>query len=455
MNPMRYVALTGNLGAGFHEASLAAAMARGVAFIGADAGSTDGGPHYLGTGDWIWARDAYLRDLRLALSAARRADVPLVIGSCGGGGNDSCVDDFAALVDEIAQAQGWRLNLATIYTEPPRDYLVERYESGAIRALDAAPAIDKRTFEAPGHIVAMAGAEPIQSALEAGADVVLVGRCADAAIYAALPLMRGFDPALVWNAAKLMECGAAPAENRRGQDCLLCTMEPDGFVLEPLDPTMRCTPRSVVAHTMYETADPYALVMPSGVMNSREAVYEAVDERRVRVSGGRFEPAEVYTVKLEGATPVGHQSCFWGSVRDPALLAELDGWVEGMRARVVERLADIYDVPYQLSLRAYGADGTVGIDTGRIAHEAVLVCDVVAQDPAVAAGMARAAYHVVLHWPAKAWSGASITGIAHPYSAPVFDRGPVHRFTLNHVLELERDEIPRLFPVSMSVVGAP
>ena len=55
---MRYLALTGNLGAGFREASLAAAMERGVSFIGADAGSTDGGPHYLGTGSWIWAREA-------------------------------------------------------------------------------------------------------------------------------------------------------------------------------------------------------------------------------------------------------------------------------------------------------------------------------------------------------------------------------------------------------------
>ena len=450
---MRYLALTGNLGAGFSEASLAAGMERGVSFIGADAGSTDGGPHYLGTGSWIWARDAYLRDLRLALRAIHRAGVPLVIGSCGGGGNDSCVDDFAALVDEIARAEGMRLKLATIYTEPARPYLVERFEAGAIRPLEAAPPIDKSTLEAPGHIVAMAGAEPIQTALESGADVVLVGRCADAAIYAAMPLMQGFDPALVWNAAKLMECGSAPAENRRGQDCLLCTLEPDAFVLEPLDPSLSCTPRSVVAHTMYETADPYRLVMPSGVMNSREAVYEALDPRRVRVSGGRFDPADVYTVKLEGASPVGQQSSFWGSVRDPAILADLDGWLEGMRERIVTRLRDVYDVDYQLELRAYGADGTVGIDTQRAAHEAVIVCDVVAQDPEVAAGMARAAYHVVLHWPTKAWSGASITGIAHPYSAPVVDRGPVYRFTLNHVLELERDEIARLFPVSTRMVG--
>jgi len=450
---MRYLALTGNLGAGFNERSLAAATERGVDFIGVDAGSTDGGPHYLGTGDWIWARDAYLRDLRLALAAVHDAGVPLIVGSCGGGGNDSCVDDFAALVEEIVQDAGWSLRLATIHCEPSRAYLAERYEAGAIRPLDAPPAIDRATFEAPGHIVAMAGAEPIQAALEGGADVVLVGRCADAAIYAALPLLRGFDPALVWNAAKLMECGAAPAENRRGQDCLLCTMDEDGFVLEPLDPTMQCTPRSVVAHTMYETANPFRLVMPSGVMDSHDAVYDALDDRSVRVSGGRFDPAEVYTVKLEGSAPVGHQSSFWGSVRDPAILADLDTWINGMRERVVERLGDVYDAEYELTLRAYGADGTVGVTPKPVPHEAIVVCDVVADDAEVASGMARAAYHVVLHWPAKAWSGASITGIAHPYSAPVVDRGPVHRFTLNHVLELEREEIPLVFPVSTRTVG--
>ena len=68
----------------------------------------------------------------------------------------------------------------------------------------------------------------------------------------------------MWNAAKIVECGSAAATNRKGQDSILCTIEDDGFVLEPLDPDLRCTPASVAAHTLYETADPYRLIMPSG-----------------------------------------------------------------------------------------------------------------------------------------------------------------------------------------------
>ena len=64
MRPLSYIALTGSLGAGFKESSLERGLARPLDFIAADSGSTDGGPFYLGTGDWIWARQAYVRDLR-------------------------------------------------------------------------------------------------------------------------------------------------------------------------------------------------------------------------------------------------------------------------------------------------------------------------------------------------------------------------------------------------------
>ena len=54
----------------------------------------------------------------------------------------------------------------------------------------------------------IAGGEPFAEALAADADVVLAGRACDTAIYAALPISRGFDPALALHLAKIMECGA-------------------------------------------------------------------------------------------------------------------------------------------------------------------------------------------------------------------------------------------------------
>jgi hypothetical protein len=246
----------------------------------------------------------------------------------------------------------------------------------------------------------MAGAEQISRALDTGADVVLVGRCADAAIYAAMPLHAGFDPASVWNAAKIVECGAAAAENRSGQDSILCTIDDDGFVLDPLDPAVRCTPASVAAHTLYEVSDPYRLVMPSGVLDSHDAVYTALDERRVRVTGGTWTPAQRYTVKLEGSAPLGYLSSFWGTIRDPLLIAQLPAWVASVEDRLHSRLKEVARGEFHLQVRTFGG------------NEVVLVIDIVAETQDEASAMARAAYHVALHWPITGWSGGSVTTFA-------------------------------------------
>lgn len=452
MEPSSYVALTGSLGCGFREESLARGVERGPAFIGSDSGSTDGGPFYLGSGAWIWADAAYERDLRLGLAAARRAGVPLIIGSCGGGGGDDAVTGYLAMVERIARDEGWRLKVACVFTEPDRELLVRKHGDGRLLALPGAPPIDAGTLRAPGHIVAMAGAEQLAHALAGGPDVVLVGRIADAAIYAAIPLAHGVDPAAVWNAAKIAECGAAAAENRSGQDSLLVSFDDDGFVLEPLDPALRCTPASVASHTLYEVADPYRLVMPSGVLDSSTATYTAVDDRRVRVSGGSWAPAEQYTVKLEGAAPLGYLSSFWGSVRDPLLLRQLPAWCDAVEERLRSRLKEVAAGDFQVQLRAFGGDGTSGVHDV-VPYEAVIVLDVVGATQTEASAMARAAYHVALHWPIQGWSGGSMTTFAHPYSAPVVDRGPVYRFTLNHAMALDDDEVLGVFRFETHEVG--
>jgi hypothetical protein len=47
-------------------------------------------------------------------------------------------------------------------------------------------------------------------------------------------------------------------------------------------------PQSVASHTLYENADPFDLKEPSGTLDTREARYEAISDRAVRVSGSRF-----------------------------------------------------------------------------------------------------------------------------------------------------------------------
>ena len=66
---IRVLAATGVLGAGFKVESLNRGIALKPTFIACDAGSTDSGPAYLGSGKPKLSQEACARDLRLLLKA--------------------------------------------------------------------------------------------------------------------------------------------------------------------------------------------------------------------------------------------------------------------------------------------------------------------------------------------------------------------------------------------------
>ena len=94
------------------------------------------------------------------------------------------------------------------------------------------------------RIVAMMGPEPIQAALQDGADVIVAGRCSDSAIYAAIPLMRGLEPAIAWHAGKTLECGAAPVISRSAPDSLMGILDDESFTVFISARTDACSPQS-------------------------------------------------------------------------------------------------------------------------------------------------------------------------------------------------------------------
>ena len=61
----------------------------------------------------------------------------------------------------------------------------------------------------------------------------------------------------------------------------------------------------------------------------------------VRVAGSRFHRREPYTVKLEGVTAIGFRTVFVAGVRDPVLVAGLDGFVAQCRRRVANEVAGL------------------------------------------------------------------------------------------------------------------
>jgi hypothetical protein len=86
---VRVYSPTAILGYGFPLESLERAIRLEPDVIGVDAGSTDPGPYYLGSGEPLVPPEAVERDLYHLLRASLRLGAPLVIGSAGGAGGEA------------------------------------------------------------------------------------------------------------------------------------------------------------------------------------------------------------------------------------------------------------------------------------------------------------------------------------------------------------------------------
>jgi hypothetical protein len=440
MKEIRVLSATGILGSGFREETLQRAMDLKPDFIGADSGSTDPGPHYLGSGETLFSDSAYKRDLRLILLAARAAKVPAIIGSACTSGSDPQLERLVGIAREIAREEKLNFKLAAIHSEQNKDYLKRKLREGRISPLANAPVFDEQVIERSAHIVGMAGIEPFVEALDNGAEVVIAGRSSDTSIFSAMPTMRGLNPATVWHAAKILECGAACVVLRKYPDCMFAVIRDDHFIIEPPNPDYRCDPASVASHNLYENSTPYKLVEPSGVLNTYAAKYEALSDRAVKVSGSTFKPAQRYTIKLEGAEFAGYQSIIIGSVRDPIILRQFDSWMSGLMQAARDRIAAVFgagiDSRYKFDVRVFGKNATMGPleSETAIGHEVGLLFQVTAGTQELATALIKSVSHIAVHYPVPEWTGL-ITSIAYPYSPAEIARGPSYRFNMNHVVE--------------------
>ncbi len=429
---------TGALGMGFLDQSLERGISLKPDVIACDAGSTDSGPFYLGSGTPKMSRRAVLRDLRRLLLARDQLKVPLIIGSCGTSGVDFGVDWMREMTLEIAREEGLSFKLGRIYSEQKPESMAQAFQSGNIEALPGASELDEQTILNCSHIVAMMGHEPIVYLLENKCDVILCGRASDTALFAAVPLMRGFIPGPVWHCAKTIECGAICSTITRA-DGVYAEIDENGFSVEPLALDASCTPLSLASHTLYENADPFLIREPSGTLDTQNANYHAVSERKTRVEGSVFRP-ERYTLKMEGTTLSGFQTIAIGGVRDPYILARIETWLAEMRVFFKERLKELtgktLGEEVRLDISQYGRNAVMGElepVPEEMPHEIWLLFTITAPDQTLANDVARFVTHAASHWPIPEWDGF-ISGIAFPFSPPEIDRGPTYRFTLNHVL---------------------
>ena len=453
MKTFRMLSTSGILGYGFPEDSLKRGMAREPHVIGADGGSVDGGPYYLGSGAPLSSPRAMKRDISLMLAAARERRIPLVIGTAGGSGGEPHLKLTADIVREIARERGLHFRLALIHAEQDVATLQKAYQAGRIQPLRNAPAISAETFGRAARTVAMMGPEPFMAALDGGADVILAGRSSDPAPWAGCAMHAGLPAAPSWFAGKMLECAAASAKPK-GADCLFAEVDEEGVVVEPTNPARRCTPGSIATFSLHENTSPIEHTEPGGTLFTGDNAYVAVSDRAVRVTGMRWQPADRYTVKLEAVEPVGFRAITFCATRDPGLISVLDDYLVGVRERVARSSADmgLGSDSFELVIRCYGRDGVMGMREplrDHPGHEVGFLVEVVASSQEEASAVCALARTYMLHgdFPRRLCNEGNM---AIPLSPADFAAGPAFRFSLHHAWMVDDPAAP--FPIEWEEV---
>lgn len=435
----RVLVPSGVLGSGCPQAAFDRGLTLKPHAIAVDAGSTDSGPYYLGAGVSKMTRKAVKRDLRQLMIGRAALGIPLLIGSCATSGTDAGVDWMAEICAEIAAEEGQSVRVALLYSEQDPVVLGGYLDRGAISPLPPADPLTRETLDACAHVVGLLGYEPFAKALDAGADIVLAGRTTDTAVLAAVPLMRGLPAGPSWHAAKTAECGGLCTTKTR-QGGVMLSIDAGGFEVEPLEATNTCTPWSVSAHMLYENSDPHRLREPGVLLDAEAAVYTALDERTVRVTGSTHE-ATPYTLKLEGSGPVGYRTMVFSAIADPKILASLDVFLSRLTKRLVAGITTVLGYApdtYDLDIRPYGAGALAQPGQPKPAappQEVGLMALVTASTQEMATEVAMFANPLLLHFPLN--PDDPMPSFAFPFSPAEVELGALYEFKLQHVVHVD------------------
>ena len=436
----------GMLGYGIPAEHFWRGIESGIDAMIVDSGSTDPGPYQLGLGATLVPRAAYVRDLTLMLEACHRHRIPIYIGSAGGPGINEHVDWMVEIIREIAAQNNYRFKVAAIYAEVEKALVHRRLDEGRTASCASAPSLTHDDIDSTAHIVAQMGAEPFLEAMMHGdVDIIVAGRAYDPAPFAALGMLHGISPGVFWHMGKIMECGANCAKPKG--KVIVGTMRADSFDLEPMNPAEACTSLSVAAHTLYEKSRPDLLPGPGGVLNLRDARYEQIDERKVRVSGSHFEASPRYAVKLEGAGPIGYRTTFIGGIRDPILIAQIDDFEARIHSHLSVVYPEIASGEARFVLHIYGKNGVMGpLEPleNVVPHEICLLGEATAANQELANAICSSARISALHFPYPGQL-ATAGNLALPLNPPENPLGPVCAFQIYHLMEV--DTPTELFPI--------
>ncbi len=232
-----------------------------------------------------------------------------VVSNAGGVNPQACAAALAALAAE----QGASLKIAVVTGDDVMPLLPElRSANLPVYEMQSGAALPEKVLTANAYL----GALPIKAALDAGAQVVITGRCVDSAVTLGV-LMHEFG----WGSEQfdllaagslvghIIECGcqatgglhtdwaSVPDWAHIGYPIVECS--PDGsFVCTKPAGTGGLVNTAVIAEQMlYEIGDPARYILPDVVCDFTQVTMQQLGEHRVRVSGARgIAPTDTYKV---------------------------------------------------------------------------------------------------------------------------------------------------------------
>ena len=376
-----------------------------------------------------------------------------VIANAGGVNLDACRDALHAVLRE----QGVDLKIAIVRGDDLSAKAAHLREAG-VREMFRGEVLPEQIASMNAYL----GAFPIASALDAGAQIVLTGRCVDSALVLG-PLIHEFG----WRAADydllsagtltghLIECGAqvtgglltdwrlVEGWDRMGFPIAECRSDGSFEITKPEGTGGLVSIASVGEQMTYETGDPGAYIVPDVVCDWRDVRLAQMGPDRVRVSGALGRPPTP-TLKVSATFGDGYRAAVTMMIagREAADKARAVG--EAILARSGRMMRDAKLEPYaETSIEVIGAESSYGAQArAQDAREVVLKIGVRHRQRAALDIFAREIY------PAASSMAQGLTGFAggRPEPQPV-----VRLFSFL----IDRAEVPVRVEIDGQVIDIP
>jgi hypothetical protein len=232
-----------------------------------------------------------------------------VVSNAGGVNPHGCAAALAALAAE----QGVGLKIAVVSGDDVMELIPQLRDAGdPVRELQSDAALPQQLLTANAYL----GALPIKVALDAGAQVVITGRCVDSAVTLGV-LMHAFG----WSsdehdklaagslAGHILECGCqatgglftdwdtVPDWPHIGYPIAECKADGSFICTKPDGTGGLVTPAVVSEQMLYEVGDPARYILPDVVCDFTQVTLCQLAPNRVAVSGARgYAPTDSYKV---------------------------------------------------------------------------------------------------------------------------------------------------------------